>query len=230
MLFNGRDGLDDDVVLNPSLSDLSATAEALEQRFPLLGGADFEDMAQQLANQRGSKASSVTCNTYHFGSSAVLCGDAAHAAGGVSGQGVNSALVDSQVLADCLESAMASSSSDGSKEERIGEALLRYSQLQVPEGKALYDLSFGPKPKGFFLRARYLLRSAKESLWRGRLGIGKKPLQTLLTTTLTPFSEIRRDRDRYYDEPFPDIATFNQTLAEIHQEQQRTQVKSLARS
>ena len=242
ILFSGRsEQLDSDPIMSPSLSDLGATTEALETRFPLLEGADFEDMAQQLANQRGGSASSVQCNAYHYGSSAALCGDAAHATGGVSGQGVNSALMDAKVLVDCLESMpwTTSINNNNNKEEKemlLERALLRYSQRQVPEGKALYDLSFGPKPKGFWLKVRYLFRSGRDSLFRGRWGIGQKPLQTLLTTTLVPFAEIRRDRNAFYDEPFPDNATFERTLAQLYQnndddtEQKQTTITDATRT
>ena len=200
ILFNARNATDTDVVIAPSQNDISATATALEERFPLLAGADFDDMARQLANQRGGRAATVDCNTYHFGSSVALCGDAAHATGGITGQGVNSALIDAQVLVDSLEAVY----DPNAKEDTLASALLAYSQQQVPEGKALYDLSLGPKPKGAFKRVRLLFGTAIDSLFRGRLGIGNKPLQTELTTTMTPFSEIRKRKDKYFDKPFGD--------------------------
>jgi hypothetical protein len=43
-----------------------------------------------------------------------------------------------------------------------------------------------------------------------------------LTTELTPFSEIRRDRNVFYDEAFPDAAYFNQTLAQIDEDSKRS--------
>ena len=128
ILFAGRNA-EDDPILNPS-SNRTATIEAIEERWPLLKGSDFEELAKQLETQKPSTASSVKTNVYHFDSIAAICGDAAHATGGVSGQGVNSALVDSAVLADCLESLF----DPNNKEASLRDSLLAYSQSQVPEG------------------------------------------------------------------------------------------------
>lgn len=209
ILFAGRNA-EDDPILNPG-TNRTATMEAIEERWPLLAGCDLEELAKQLETQKSSTASSVRTNIYHYDSIAVICGDAAHATGGVSGQGVNSALVDAQVLVDCLSSLYDSNN----KEMSLHDSLLAYSQRQVPEGRALYDLSFGPSPSGLLKKARFAFATARDTVFRGRFGVGKPPLQTLLTTELTPFSEIRRDRGVFYDEDFPDTAFFNQTLEKL---------------
>lgn len=209
ILFAGRNA-QDDPILNPS-SNRTATVEAIEERWPLLVGCDTEELAKQLETQKPSTASSVKANIYHYDSVAAICGDAAHATGGVSGQGVNSALVDASVLADCLMDLYDASN----KEASLHNSLLAYSQRQVPEGYALYDLSFGPSPSGVLKKARFAFSTARDTLFRGRFGIGKPPLQTLLTTSLQSFSDIRRERGVFYDEDFPDATWFNQTLAEL---------------
>lgn len=209
LLFAGRGG-QDDPILNPP-ANFTVTIEALNERFPILEGVDFDELARQLANQPASSASSIQCNVYHYSHVAALCGDAAHATGGVSGQGVNSALTDSIVLGRILGEEFDPSN----KEASLGLALLRYSQQQVPEGKALYDLSFGPKPKGL-RKVRFLVQTAIDTLFQGRFGIGQAPLQTMLTTSTKPFSEVRRERDAFYDESFPSQATFDAMLAKIY--------------
>jgi kynurenine 3-monooxygenase len=108
ILFAGRGGPD-----NPILSSnyyegdtdnrTAFLVETLEESFPLLVGADLESVAEQLITQKAGLASSVTCNVYHYESSVAIAGDAAHATGGVSGQGVNSALLDSVALSDCIK-------------------------------------------------------------------------------------------------------------------------------
>ena len=108
------------------------------------------------------------------------------------------------------------------KETCLQKALLGYSQRQVPEGYALYDLSFGPTPKGIVKKVFFALTTARDTLFRGRFGIGKPPLQTLLTTSLKSFSDIRRERAAFYDEPFPDEASFNQTLAMVYSQKETT--------
>jgi kynurenine 3-monooxygenase len=212
VLFAGR-GEEDDPILGKELSDLKATETAILERFPKLEGANITFMAEQLNSQKASQASSVQCNTYHYDSAAALVGDAAHATGGVSGQGVNSALVDSKVLVDCLTANYESNN----KHNTLSKALLEYSKKQVPEGKALYDLSFGPSPKGIFRRIRFLLSNVRDTLFQGKFGIGRPPLQTQLTTSLTSFSNIRRERSAFYDEKFPSQAEFEERIEELYQ-------------
>ena len=218
ILFAGRDK---DRIMEPSCSPYNRTemVKAIVEYFPLLEGCDLNELARQLETQSPSTASSVKSNIYHYGSIVALCGDAAHATGVVSGQGVNSALVDSSILANCLESMYQNQTK---KETSLQNALLAYSQRQVPEGYALYDLSFGPSPKKMFQKVKFALVTARDTLFRGRFGIGEPPLQTLLTTSLKPFSDIRRDRNEFYDEPFPDAASFNQTLARVYSQKETT--------
>lgn len=194
-----------------SLADTTQLADEISKRFPLLQGVPLDNAAAQLANTKSSTAASVTCNVYHYSSVAALVGDAAHATGGVSGQGVNSALVDSKGLAECL----ATNFQPSQKEKSLKEALLHYSQSQVPEGKALYDLSFGPKSSTALQRIVLRLATLRDSIVKGRWGIGSLPLQTMLTTSLTPFAEIRKQRDHFYQEPFPSFDEWNRTLAAL---------------
>lgn len=201
ILFSGRG----DTLILSETKNRTAVVEALEGAFPQWEGFHEKIATQLMSQPTTGTASSVVCNIYNFADKAALAGDAAHATGGVSGQGVNSALVDSVVLAQCI------------REYRndLAEGLLEYSCLQVPEGKALNDLSFGPKPKRF-KAIRWALRNARDTLFRGRWGIGRPPLQTRLTTDLTSFSDIRRERDVYYDALFPSDKEFRSKLAALH--------------
>jgi kynurenine 3-monooxygenase len=208
ILFAGRNATD---VLMTSI-DVAVVKQELEQRFPLLLGGELDEAAAQLACAKNTtQASLVKCNTFHYGSTAVLVGDAAHATGGVSGQGVNSALMDSAALAESLKKLY----NPAEKEKSLRQALLAYSQKQVPEGKALYELSFGPSSKSLAKRVKLAGKAIIDTLFKGRFGIGQQPLRTLLTTSLRSFAEVRRDRDGLYDEPFPGEAYWNQTLAEL---------------
>jgi kynurenine 3-monooxygenase len=175
--------------------------ETLLASFPILAGADLKDVAEQLMTQKPGIASSVTCNVYHYDSSVAIAGDAAHATGGVSGQGVNSALLDTVALRDCLMQGY----DPLCKRESLKRCLLAYSQRQVPEGKALYDLSFGPKPRGF-KRIVYLLRGIRDTIFQGRLGIGKPPLQTMLT-----------EAGLLLRLGFPEAASFDREISSVYQ-------------
>eukprot|EP00536_Pseudo-nitzschia_multiseries_P008527 jgi/Psemu1/305769/fgenesh1_kg.217_\ len=187
--------------------------EALRQTFPLWKEDCLGDIANQLMAQdlASNSVYSVTCNTYHFQDKAALVGDAAHATGGVSGQGLNSALIDAVVLGDSLV-----------QKYDLGETLFEYSCSQLPQGKALYDLSFGPKPKDAKKKLLWALYNARDALFQGRFGIGKKPLQTRLSSELTSFADIRRERDYFYrdgeDESssFPSDDVFRAQLKKLH--------------
>jgi kynurenine 3-monooxygenase len=195
-----------------SSDNQTVLAEELAERFPLLVGPDLESAAYQLHLQgEVAQASVVTCNTYHYGNIAVLSGDAAHATGGVSGQGVNSALQDAATLANCL----ATEYDPDRKDDSLHSALLSYSQLAVPEGKALYDLSFGPKPSSLWRKFIFSTKSALDIIFKGRWGIGALPLQTILTTSLSSFADIRVDRGMFYSVSFPNQSEWNQSLAEL---------------
>jgi kynurenine 3-monooxygenase len=209
ILFAGKSGS----ALLSETKNTTAVMEEFEAAFPQWEDISESVVSQLISQTKTGTSSSVVCNTYHYNGKAVLVGDAAHATGGVSGQGVNSALQDCVVLAECI----------GQNRDDLPNALLAYSQSQVPEGKALFDLSFGPKPSGFKALVWAFL-NARDTLFRGRLGIGRPPLQTRLTTSLAPFSEIRRERDSFYSEPFPSTTEMQQTLVTMHEEAIRKDV------
>jgi kynurenine 3-monooxygenase len=210
VLFAGSNTTD--ILFSTDERNITALADELGMRYPKLIGADLESAAQQLISQgKATQASVVTCNTYHYGSVAALVGDAAHATGGVSGQGVNSALQDAAALVNNLVHMY----DYKNKEESLRSALLCYSQFALPEGKALYDLSFGPKPTTALGKLRFAAKSARDVLFKGKWGIGELPLQTMLTTSLKTFADIRRDRNVYYDTTFPSQAYWNQSLVEL---------------
>jgi kynurenine 3-monooxygenase len=119
--------------------------------------------------------------------------------------------MDASVLADCLMEKYDS----GDAVASLRNALLAYSKKQVPEGKALYELSFGPKPTSLGKRLRVTASSALDFLFKGRFGLGRQPLQTLLTTSLQPFAEIRRDLGIRYDDEFPDAEEWGETITNL---------------
>lgn len=198
--------------------DLELTAQDIAQRYPLLEGLNFTDIASQLYSQKAGLVSSIKCNVYHAGDLVALVGDAAHATGGVTGQGCNSALMDSVALANELEASFTDSTLP-TKESKIKSALLKYSQKQVLEGLALYDLAFGSEGKlGFRKSIKARFRSLVDTVFGGRFGIGKPLLQTQLTTSLASFSSIRRARADFYAETFPDEESFKNTIAQLSSE------------
>jgi kynurenine 3-monooxygenase len=212
LLRNYNDNDDDDPAV--TVADI---ADALRERFPQLAGIDFTNAAQQLVVAKQGRASKVSCNMYHA-QTACLVGDAAHATGGVSGQGLNSALADVSVLVDCLcrhydddNDDDEASGGDNRKASSIQTALLEYSQRAVPEGTALADLAFRGRDN--------IWTTVLDFVFRGRFGIGQPILQTQLTSSRRPFASIRRDRQNYYnnDEVFPSPQEWEAQIQMLHQ-------------
>jgi len=196
----------------PQQSDIDTLSNLILEQFPLLEGTNgLDDLSKQLLSQRTSVASSVKCSTYSSssGTPVAIVGDAGHATGGVSGQGCNSALMDAVTLSGCLEREYKPPTEfiyniQNAKRDLLHKGISSYSQRAVPEGHALYDLSFGNDGKTLpiFRNIRSLLSTGIDAVFRGRFGIGKKPLQTLLASSLTSFVDIRRDREKYFVEDF----------------------------
>jgi len=209
-----------------SMSDeeVETIGRLLVEEFPQLNGtAGLDGAVRQLLRQRTSVASSVRCNTYNANSgltATAICGDAAHATGGVSGQGANSALMDVATLADCLVTHYQPDDaySAAAKQSMLHQSVSAYSKQAVPEGRALYDLSFGNDGRTLpiFRNLRSLLSTAIDGVFGGRFGIGKKPLQTLLASSLDPFVTIRRSRERDYIDPFPSNEEIESELDSVY--------------
>jgi hypothetical protein len=96
---------------------------------------------------------------------------------------------------------------------------MSYSIKQVGEGLALYDLSFGNDGKTLpiFSNIRSLLSNVFDTIFGGRFGIGKKPLQTLLASSLDSFKVIRRDRAKFYVDTFPSDEELKKQLESVYE-------------
>ena len=198
----------------------------LFEQFPLLEDTPgMDDAVQQLMNQRTSIAQSVKCNIYHSPPTLIptaLCGDSAHATGGVSGQGANSALIDAAVLVDCIIENYHPTKTDNNiaamKKGMLHSSLSSYSAKQVPEGLALYDLSFGNDGKTLpiFRNIKSVISNGIDTIFGGRLGIGRKPLQTLMASSLDSFTAIRREREKYFVEEFPSDEELQKRLERVY--------------
>ena len=75
---------------------------------------------------------SLKCTPYHYRSSAVILGDAAHAMVPFYGQGMNAGLEDVRVLFSCLDSA---------SYPNRAEALDAYTKQREPDAHAINDLA-----------------------------------------------------------------------------------------
>jgi kynurenine 3-monooxygenase len=84
---------------------------------------------------------SIKCKPYHYNSSAVILGDAAHAMVPFYGQGMNAGLEDVRVLYDHLDAYISSSSSTESLNVLRAQALSAYTTNRHPDSAAINDLA-----------------------------------------------------------------------------------------
>jgi 2-polyprenyl-6-methoxyphenol hydroxylase-like FAD-dependent oxidoreductase len=165
----------------PKALSEATTADALSgaigQAFPKLGPV-MAEAAEQLLRQKASVAQTIQCNTYTDNRGVLLLGDAAHSTGGTLGQGANSALMDVVALDACLDEAG----------DDLGRALPLFSNRQTVEGLALWKLLQLP-PKGLIGLLFAVMQAFRPYIRRVRKR-WPKPVQTELSQSLTPFSEI----------------------------------------
>lgn len=120
---------------------------------------------------------SIKCTPYHFSSSVVILGDAAHAMVPFYGQGMNAGLEDVRVLYDLIDAhAPSPIASQDEVQVARGEALAAYSKLRYRDARAINDLAlenYGEMHSSV-RSPLYLFRKAIEerlSVWFPALGI-----------------------------------------------------------
>ncbi|KAF2089192.1 FAD/NAD(P)-binding domain-containing protein [Saccharata proteae CBS 121410] len=104
------------------------------------------DLQKQYSENPHLPLISIKCAPYHFGSSAVILGDAAHAMVPFYGQGMNAGLEDVRTLYDILDTHCSTSESfpSLSPESRARQrtlALDEYSKTRQPDAHAINDLA-----------------------------------------------------------------------------------------
>ncbi|KAI0179019.1 FAD/NAD(P)-binding domain-containing protein [Hypoxylon sp. FL1284] len=90
---------------------------------------------------------SIKCQPYHYSSSVVILGDAAHAMVPFYGQGMNAGLEDVRILFSILDKHAAAENNNPDDPGTVdaafqrGSALTEYSALRVPDAHAINDLA-----------------------------------------------------------------------------------------
>lgn len=125
----------------------------------------------------------VRCAPYHWGSQAVILGDAAHAIVPFYGQGANAAFEDCHALATCMHEAT-----------RVEDALTRFTAMRVENANAIADLALQN-----FVEMR---DSVNSPAFMARKELGKLahklfpdlflPLYTMVSFTRIPYAEALR--------------------------------------
>ncbi|KAF2201507.1 kynurenine 3-monooxygenase [Delitschia confertaspora ATCC 74209] len=88
-----------------------------------------DELRKQYTTNQHLPLISIKCSPYHYGSSCVIVGDAAHAMVPFYGQGMNAGLEDVRVLFEFLDQYPAN------------EALANYTKQRTPDAQAINDLA-----------------------------------------------------------------------------------------
>ncbi len=170
---------------NNPLAHLSTTEQVLQffqEQFPEIAQLLPESEAQALLNRPVSTILTIRCNRYHYGDSALLIGDAAHATSPSLGQGCNASLEDVAILDYLLDEFS----------DDVGEAITQFTLRRKPDAHALVELSdyaFPMSGKLLFLEFLFRLRSAQflHQLFPKRF---LPSLLQLVSETTVPYAEI----------------------------------------
>jgi len=122
--FDGEYGLDH---LPTGKDGLRYFEKYFKDAIPLI-----PDLEEQWENNPTSALACIRCNPYHWGGNTMLIGDAAHATVPFYGEGMNGSLEDVRVFLELL---------DEHGDSDMNAVLDRYTELRVPAGNALVDLS-----------------------------------------------------------------------------------------
>jgi len=129
-------------------ADPSSLIPFFEKNFPGIVGRliSAEEVRKQYDTNPHLPLISIKCSPYHYASSAVILGDAAHAMVPFYGQGMNAGLEDVRTLFDILDTHNAQLGPNPSPIEREAaraSALANYTALRTPDAHAINDLAMG---------------------------------------------------------------------------------------
>lgn len=135
-------------------SQFNSISENPEQRLPKFFHKNFPGVCPELISASNLQEQfrenphlpliSIKCRPYHYKSSVVILGDAAHAMVPFYGQGMNAGLEDVQVLFDILDKHGIYDSSTPNHAARNGAreaALDKYTSQRAPDAAAINDLA-----------------------------------------------------------------------------------------
>ena len=99
------------------------------------------DLLKQFTTTSSRPLIAIKCSPYHFNSSVVILGDAAHAMVPFYGQGMNAGLEDVRVLFDFFDEYKVYSASASDQVTARGKALAAYTTHRAPDASTINDLA-----------------------------------------------------------------------------------------
>ncbi|MDJ0595484.1 MAG: NAD(P)/FAD-dependent oxidoreductase [Pleurocapsa sp. MO_226.B13] len=155
LLLNQFDGRMSGVIhfprKNNQITKLKSEAEVaqfFEQNFPKLGQLIPKSEVAAFLTRPVATTLTIRCNRYHYGNSALLIGDAAHAVSPSLGQGCNSALEDAFIFNQLLDES----------DDDLTQALKRFTEVRLADAHAVVELSDNTLPFAKSLFVEFILR------------------------------------------------------------------------
>ncbi|KAF2402819.1 putative kynurenine 3-monooxygenase [Trichodelitschia bisporula] len=99
------------------------------------------ELQNQYQNNPHLPLISIKCNPYHFGSSVVILGDAAHAMVPFYGQGMNAGMEDVRILFEHLDKYNPSTQPGQIRDHLLTKALEEYTETRRPDAAAINDMA-----------------------------------------------------------------------------------------
>ncbi|KAJ9656868.1 kynurenine 3-monooxygenase, mitochondrial precursor [Coniosporium apollinis] len=124
-------------------ADSSAVIRFFKDNFPgvIPNLISEEDVTKQYSENPHLPLISIKCKPYHFKSSVVIVGDAAHAMVPFYGQGMNAGLEDVRTLYEFLDAHETNSVDPVERKAAREKALDEYTQQRAPDAAAINDLA-----------------------------------------------------------------------------------------
>ena len=179
-----------------------------DQHFPgvtdLISGAD---LISSFNTNPHLPLISLKCKPYHYNSSGVIIGDAAHAMVPFYGQGMNAGMEDVRILFSILDkhsyldesnNPMGDDSAVSSPSLQISAALAEYSAVRAEDAYAINDLALQNyvEMRSSVLSKRYRLRKYLEELMSVRFpGIGWQTKYSRVSFSNEGYAEVVRKSD-----------------------------------
>ena len=180
--FTGAYGLDQ---LKTGKDGLRYFEKYFKNAIPLI-----PNLEEQWENNPTSALAIIRCKPYHWGTKTALIGDAAHATVPFYGEGMNGSLEDARVFCELL---------DEWGHENLPTVMERYTELRVPAGNALVDLSLRNfiEMRDLVADPEFQLRKRIEQKVQKNHPDKWTPLYTLVKFTNIPYHDAMAEGERH---------------------------------